>query len=368
MKRYDNLFDKITSFNNILLASEKARKGKRYKRSTALFELNLEKNIWEIIKILREKSYKPGNYKDFFIYDPKKRLISAAPYKDRVIHHALMNVIGPLFEKTFVFDSYACIKNKGTHKAVGRYKHFMKRNRFVLKCDIKKYFQTIDHDILFSKVTKKVKCMDTLWLVKKIINSKPSNRSIDLFPGDDLQTLINRKTGIPIGNLTSQFFANLYLNDFDHFIKEQISAKYYIRYCDDFVIMDNSKKKLNTIKQEIIAHLAGLRLQLNPTKSRIFRLDEGVDFLGYRIFPDYSLVRKSIVNKYRRKIDKMRDQLLKGNGLPEKINCSIQSWIGHVKHANSFKLINELFTDIYSLLEEEGVKPRSPSRRLLEQY
>ncbi len=367
MKRYGNFFDKITSFDNILLGSEKARKGKRYKRSTALFELNLEKNIWEIIKTLKQKTYKPGVYKDFYIYDPKKRLISAAPYKDRVIHHALINVIGPLFERTFVFDSYACIKNKGTHKAVDRYKHFMKKNKYVLKCDIKKYFQNIDHEILFSKIAKNIKCNDTLWLVRQIINSKKSDNTIDLFPGDDLLTLVTRTTGIPIGNLTSQFFANLYLNDFDHFIKEQIGAKYYIRYCDDFVIMDNSKKTLNNIKPEIINYLSGLRLLLNPKKSRTYRLDDGVDFLGYRIFPDYSLVRKSIVKKYRRKTEKMRLQLLNGSGLPEKVNCSIQSWIGHVKHANSHKLINELFTDIYSILVEKGARPKSPSRRLLEQ-
>ena len=345
MKRANNLFEKIVSFENVLSASRKARKRKRFKPSTALFELNLEKNIFKIIDLLKNKTYEPGNYTDFFIYDPKIRQISAAPYFDRVIHHALINVIEPVVGRSFIYDTYACIKGKGTHKAVQRYRQFQKKNTYVLKCDLQKYFFSIDHDILFDKVKRKIKCRETLWLIKKIIDSRQNLGEIDYFPGDDLFTPVTRKKGIPIGNLTSQFFANLYLNDFDHFVKEDLKAKYYIRYCDDFVTFDNCKKRLNNLKVEMSRYLATQRLKLHRNKSRVYRISDGVDFLGYRIFPDHLKVRKSVVRRYRRKLNKMVCDYKKGNiGLPA-VHASIQSWIGHVKHADSYNLRKEMFSN-----------------------
>lgn len=342
MKRQNNLFEKIVSFENVLKASKKARRGKRYKASTARFEYYLENSILKIIEVLKNKTYEPGSYYDFYIHDPKKRLISAAPYFDRVIHHALINIIGPIIEKSFIYDTYACIKGKGTHKAVQRYKEFQKKNKYVLKCDIRKYFESIDLEILLNKVANKIKCSDTLCLVRKIINSRQSGKEIEYFTGDDLFTPLNRKKGIPIGNLTSQFFANLYLNDFDHFIKEDVKAKCYIRYCDDFVIFGNSKMWLNQVKLKIMDYLKTLRLRLHENKSRIYRTSDGVDFLGYRIFPCYMLVRKSVVKRYRRKIKKMATDYRNGSIELNRVKSSIQSWIGHVKHANSFTLRKEL--------------------------
>lgn len=342
MKRQNNLFEKIVSFENVLKASKKARRGKRYKASTARFEYNLESGILKIIEDLRSKTYEPGAYYDFYIYDPKKRLISAAPYFDRVIHHALINIIGPIIEKPFICDTYACIKGKGTHKAVQRYREFQKKNTYVLKCDIKKYFESIDHEILLNKVKKKIKCRDTLWLLEKIIDSRESNKGIEYFKGDDLFAPLTRKKGIPIGNLTSQFFANLYLNDFDHFVKEYLQARFYIRYCDDFVIFGNSKEWLNQVKFRIIDYLKTLRLRLHENKSRIYKTSDGVDFLGYRIFPDYMRVRKNVVKRYRKKLKKMVVGYRNGIMKLTEVRDSIQSWIGHVKHANSFILRKEL--------------------------
>ncbi len=346
MKRENHLFERILSFENVLKASRKARRGKRYRASTARFEYDLEKNIFKIIEVLKNKTYKPGPYYDFHIHDPKRRVISAAPYFDRVIHHALINIIEPVIGRSFICDTYACIKNKGTHKAVQRYKEFQKKNRYVFKCDIKKYFLNIDHELLFSKVLKKIKCPDTLWLVKKIIRSKESNCEIEYFPGDDLFTPLKRRKGIPIGNLTSQFFANLYLNDFDHFVKEELTARYYIRYCDDFVIFGNSKRWLNQMKSEIISYLGTLRLRLHENKSRIYRTSEGVDFLGYRIFPNRMLVRKSIVKRYRKRLRKMVSDYKNGKIDLAGVNNSIQSWIGHVGHADSYILRKEMFSNV----------------------
>ncbi|MCP4267795.1 MAG: hypothetical protein GY777_19880 [Candidatus Brocadiaceae bacterium] len=169
MKRVNNLYDRIITFENVLLAAKKARAGRKFRASTAMFEYNREKNIFKIIDVLKNKTYNPGRYKEFYIYDPKKRVISAAPYFDRVIHHALMNILGPVLETSFIFDSYACIKDKGTHKAIDRYKTFQLKNRYVLKCDIVKYFQNIDHEILFDTLKNRIKCKDTLWLLSKII-------------------------------------------------------------------------------------------------------------------------------------------------------------------------------------------------------
>ncbi len=344
MKRINNLYPKIISFENVLKATQKARKGKRYKYSTAIFELHLENNIFKIIDALKNKTYKPSPYKDFFIYDPKTRLISAATYFDRVIHHALINVIEPLIGRSFIYDTYACIKGKGTHKAVERYKEFQKKNKYVLKADIRKYFLNIDHGILYDKVKRKIKCQDTLWLIREIINSYHCNAEIDP-SGNDLFSAPSRKKGIPIGNLTSQFFANLYLNDFDHFIKEVMKVFFYIRYCDDFVIFGNNKEWLNNLKKTIEEYLGTERLELHSNKSRVYQTSDGIDFLGYRIFPDYLRVRKSVVRRYRRKLEKMCLGYKSGKITLPEINSSIQSWIGHVKHADSYNLRKRLFSD-----------------------
>ncbi len=328
----------------MLKASKKARRCKRYKASTAIFEYDLERNIIKIIEVLKNKTYEPGAYYDFYIHDHKKRLISAAPYFDRVIHHALINVIEPIIEKSFIYDSYACIKGKGTHKAVQRYNEFKRLNVYVLKCDIKKYFESIDHEILLNIIGKKIKCKNTLWLIKKIIDSRKSDINNEYFDGDDLLEPYSRRKGIPIGNLTSQFFANLYLNDFDHFIKEELKESFYIRYCDDFVLFGNSKRRLNHAKSCISDYIKTLRLRLHENKSRAYKISEGIDFLGYRIFPDHIRVRKSIVKRYRRKLREMTLDYKNRKIVLSRVNNSIQSWIGHVKHANSYKLRKELLS------------------------
>ncbi len=346
VKTYNNLFDRIISFDNLLLASKKAQKGKRFKKSTSLFNLNLERELVHLQKELRAMTYKHGAYHDFFVCDSKKRLISAAPYRDRVVHHALCNIIEPLFDKTFIRDSYACRIGKGTHSALNRYSEFSRKNSYVLKCDIQKYFQSIDHEILFEILSKRIRCVKTLWLVKEIISSRCDRSHTFHFQGDDLFTPHLRKKGIPIGNLTSQFFANVYLNGFDHFIKEKLGCKYYIRYVDDFVVLDNSKERLHEVKGHMEKYLESLRLKLHQRKCRIYRIHEGINFLGYRIFPSYRLLKKSNVLKMKRRLKKLCRLYMERNITFEKINQSIQSWIGHASHADTYLLRKRLLGNV----------------------
>lgn len=338
MITYKNLFPEIVSFENLLKAAQKAQKGKRFKHSTAFFNLNLEKELLCLQRQLTSKTYRHGLYTDFVIHDPKMRLISAAPYRDRVVHHALCNVIEPIFDKTFIYDSYACRKGKGTHKAVDRYTAFARKNIYVLKCDISKYFQSMDHENLMSAVADKIRCADTQWLIEEIICSRIDKSQITYFPGDDLFTPFNRRRGIPIGNLSSQFFSNLYLDGMDHFIKETLGCHRYIRYVDDFVVLDDSKERLREIKKEIEEYLVGLRLRLHPRKSRIHRIKDGIRFLGFRVFPTHRLLDKGNALRMRQRMKQMAAEYENGNISLDNVRQRIRSWIGHAAHADTWKL------------------------------
>ncbi len=212
MKSYNYLYNQICSFENLLLAARKAQRGKRFKEYTSRFNFNLENELITLQQELIDKTYQPGPYTEFYIYDAKKRKISAAPYRDRIVHHALCNIIEPIFNKSMIYDTYANRQDKGTHKAILRFQSFSRKNRYVFKYDIKKYFPSIDHEILLDTLFDKIQCKDTQWLIKVIIdNSNPQEEVLDYFNGDDLFTPIMRRKGLPLGNLTSQFFANVYL-------------------------------------------------------------------------------------------------------------------------------------------------------------
>lgn len=344
-KTYKNLWPELISFENLLSASKKAQKGKRFKDSTALFNLNLEKELLKIQRQLKEKTYMPGKYKEFVIYEPVKRLISAAPYRDRVVHHALCNVIEPFFEKAFIYDSYANRKaNKGTHKAIDRFQGYMQKYRYVLKCDIKKYFPSIDHEVLYKIISSKIADEDVLWLIKIIIdNSNHQEPVFDYFDGDDLLAPYSRRRGLPIGNLTSQFFANIYLNNFDHFVKDTLGCKAYVRYVDDFAVFGRDKKELWEIREEMAEHLQSLRLKLHPAKTRIFPSKTGCEFLGFYIYSNFRKVKKGNVRLFEKKLKAMQAAFRKGVISLEQIRKSIQGWIAHAEHADSYRLREKIF-------------------------
>ena len=355
MKRYGNLWPQIIDFENLLLAARKAQRGKRWKASVLQFNYHLETELLTLQSELAAKTYKPGGYTTFEIYDPKCRMISAAPYRDRVVHHALCNIIQPLFERTFIDDSYANRIGYGTHRALRRFIHFIRTSDYVLQCDIQKYFPSIDLAILKAIIRRKIKCPDTLWLIDCIIDH--SNEQIpvhELFPGDDLLTVLERRRGLPIGNLTSQFFANVYLNGFDHFVKEQLKVKKYVRYVDDSAFFSDDRGFLAEARLALEDYLAGLRLRVHPVKSQLFETRYGANFLGFRVLPkgegcskDVCLrVRCENLRRGRRRLQQLQADYADGKLSFPALDRSMQSWIAHLNHGDTWRLRQRLFADL----------------------
>lgn len=334
MKRYGYLFQEVCSFENLLLASKKAQRGKRFKHSTSEFNLNLEENLFRIQGQLQRKDYQIGQYKNFYVYDPKRRFISALPYEDRVIQHALCNVIEPIFDQAFIYDNYACRKGKGSHKAVSRFTEYSRRNKYVLKCDIKDYFASIDHEILLKIIQRKIKDPDVLWMIRTIIES-------------------TQNPGIPIGNLTSQIFANLYLNGLDYYIKEKLRCRYYLRYMDDLIFFGNNRNELRLIRAKIDQHLGLLSLCLHSKKSQIYEIEKGVKFLGYKIYPTHRLVLTQNLKRLRKRLRRYFWLIQKGFCNRQKLVCSIQSWLGYAIHADSYNIRKKVLSEF----DLKGISP-----------
>jgi retron-type reverse transcriptase len=344
VKRYGNLWHQIVSFENLLLAAHKAKKGKRFKQNILEFNYNLEPNIWQLKEELESQIYQPGDYSTFEIEQPKYRLISAAPYRDRVIHHALCNIISPIFERTFIGHSYANRVGYGSHRALNRCIDLTRTHQYVLQCDIKKYFPSIDLEILKSLIRRKIKCHRTLWLIDKIIdNSNPQAIVNDYFAGDDLLTPLNRRKGLPLGNLTSQFFANIYLNGLDHFVTEDLKISTYLRYVDDFAIFSNDRSQLSDIRQLIELYLVEMRLKLHQIKTQIFTTNIGVSFLGFRILSDRIRVRNINIRRGKHRIKMLKRSLEDGKISLDGYRQSVQSWIAHLNHADTWRLQQQLF-------------------------
>jgi RNA-directed DNA polymerase len=332
MKRLNNLWQHIIAFDNLLLAYHKARRGKQRKRAVAEFTLNLEPELFSLQQQLTDGSYQPGEYRLFTLYERKPRLIAAAPFRDRVVHHALMNIVEPPLDKQFIDDSYACRQGKGVHKAVNRYQNWANRYCYALKMDIQQYFPSIDRILLKQKLRRRIKDANVLNLFDQIIDTA------------NLGGLQPR--GLPIGNLTSQFLANLYLDDFDHYIKEQLRIKAYLRYVDDFIVLDDDKNRLHAIREQIREYLAQNHLRLHPNKAHIVPTRQGLDVLGYIVFPHKRLLRNDNGHRFVRKLHALANGYATG-----KITCfdtrpPIRSWVGHAKHANTYGLRREIFDGV----------------------
>lgn len=323
MKRYGNLYSKITEFENLYLAYRKASLGHKDNGEILEYMFNYEKRLFEIQDDLINKTYRTGEYTSFYVNDPKRRLIMSLPFRDRVVHHALCNIIEPIFEKEFIYDSYACRNNKGAHRGIDRVQSFINKiegDVYVLKCDVYQYFYSINHEILKRVIRNKIKCTDTLWLIDQIVDSNKS------------------EVGIPIGNLTSQLFANIYLNELDYYIKQDLQIKYYVRYMDDMVVLNSNKSELWDIYHEIKRFInTVLELDFNA-RTKLFPLSQGLDFLGYRQFYDFRLLRKRCIRSSKRKFSKFSYLYEKGLIGYDKINQSIQSFIGHAKWADSWRI------------------------------
>lgn len=290
------------------------------------FKSKLEDNIFQLHRELKTKTYQHSNYTAFSICDPKPRRIHKATVKDRVLHHAVFQILYPIFDKTFIFDSYSCRVEKGTHRAVKRLEKFCRRlsknnskNIFALKCDIKKYFDSVDQNILLELITKRIDDTNAIWLIEKIIRS---------FKG-----------GLPLGNVTSQLFANIYLNELDRFVKHELKVKYYLRYCDDFIILSDDENYLKDLILEIDNFLQkNLKLNLHPNKITIRKFHQNVDFLGYIILPNHTVLRTKTKNRMFKKLQIKYDDLQNGVILKESFNQSLQSYLGILKHCKGEKI------------------------------
>lgn len=331
MQSYTQLYPQIYDFANLHHAYLKARRQKRYRPEVLAFSAQLEEQLIDIQNALIWKTYQMGPYHTFLVHEPKQRVIMALPFRDRVVQHALCNVIEPIFEARFLHDSYACRPGKGVHRGVTRLTAFLRRAHqrwghiYALKADIAQYFPSIDHAVLLQLLGKHIRCADTLWLIAHILQSGGVEGK-----------------GLPIGNLTSQLWANVYLHALDMFVKHDLRMPFYLRYMDDFILLHPDKRVLHRITDDIAAFLdARLRLRLNA-KTQIFPAAQGIDFLGYRVWRTHRRLRTRAVVRFQRRLRRLQI-LYARRCLPlARIRASIQSWLGHARHAQTYGLLRRL--------------------------
>ncbi len=329
----DSLYTQVCSLQNLQIAFQKARKGKTKRPDVVEFESNLKNNLLQLRADLLLHSYRPQPLTTFIIRDPKTRKINKSAFRDRIVHHALCNILEPIYEKIFIYDSYANRKGKGTLKALERFDVFKRQvavpypdyvTGYCLKADIKHYFETVDHNILLNIIQRRIKDKNLLFLLKNILTNYSNGE---------------QGKGMPLGNLTSQFLANVYLNELDQYVKHALKAKYYLRYVDDFVILHKKKELLEMYKLEIDSFLQQkLQLELHPLKSKILPLHKGITFLGFRIFYHHKLLRKSNWRAAKRKIILMKNDFDDDMIGYDAVYSSMVGWFAYAKQANTSKI------------------------------
>lgn len=314
MKRINKLFDKIISIENLTQAEIKARKGKSKQYGVSVFDKSPKENISMLHQMLLKKQYKTSEYTTFKIFEPKERVVFRLPYfPDRITHHAIMNILEPIFTKLFTADTYSCIKGRGIHGAANNLKKSLKdieNTKYCLKLDIVKFYPNVDHEVLKELLIKKFKDQDLLWLMDEIIDSAD---------------------GLPIGNYLSQYFANFYLTYFDHWIKETMQVKYYFRYADDIIILSNNKPRLHQLLFEIKEYLNNNLKLIVKDNYQIFPVESrGIDFVGYVFYHTHIRLRKSIKKRFAKAVSKTKNK------------ATIASYNGWAKHCNSKHLLKKL--------------------------
>lgn len=318
-KKFKNLYEQICDPDNLWAAYARASNGKRESAGYLNFRNYESAHIAILSQKLADKTYQPGRLNHFTVFEPKPRVISALPFKDRVVQHSLHAAIEPAFERSFLPNSFACRDGKGTHVGVKKVQSMLRRlsingDVYCLKMDFSKYFPSIDREVLYKEVKRKISCKDTLELLAKF---HPSTGK-----------------GIPIGNLTSQLLANIYGNKFDHFLVHKLGIKNWARYMDDTIILSNSKDQLRDWFIEI-HHFIEQEMKMKFSKWSIQPASRGVNFLGYRIWSTHKLLRKASVTSAKRKLKKYAND-------PEKKERFLASWLGHASHANSYNLLKRL--------------------------
>jgi retron-type reverse transcriptase len=341
-----SFYAQVVDWSNLLLAYRKAARRKRGKASAAGFEHQLADHLLQLQQELTTFTYQPGGYVHFMIYDPKQRKISAAPFRDRVVHHALCNLIEPLFEAQFIPHSYANRVGKGTHRAVDTLQAFSQGYRYVLRADIVKHFPSIDHALLVEVLGDTVRDEAANWLIERIIASGAGILTAEYemvwFPGDDLLAAA-RPRGLPIGNLTSQFWSNCYLNPLDWFITQDLGCRAYLRYVDDFALFSDSKRQLYAWKQAIIDFLATLRLSIHEPQAQVIACQQGIPWLGFVVYPTHRRLKSRNGVKFTQRFEHNLDLYEAGQISFAELDASVQGWINHVRYADTWGLRGHLF-------------------------
>jgi RNA-directed DNA polymerase len=331
MNRYGHLFEKACSFEALTQSALQAARGKKKKPRVALFLQNLENEIIEIEKELGKRTYHPRPYRTFKIHDPKERMICAADFRDRVVHHGVCHVLEPIFERSLIYDTYACRKDKGTLRAIKRAQAFCRQHPYFLKLDVHKFFDSVDHVVLKEQLRRKVKDSSLLWLLDVFIDHPVPWTE----PGK----------GIPIGNLTSQHFANLHLSGLDHFVKEYLRIEGYLRYMDDMVLFADEKDTLWDACKRIERYLKeNLCLRIKAGGLLLAPVSQGLPFLGFRIFPGVIRINRKGWRRFRRKVIQRNGQLLKSEIDYEGWHRSVASLVGHMQQADTRHLRARFFT------------------------
>jgi len=367
MKRYGSLWDKLIAWDNLVLAARKAQRGKRGRADVQRFNFYQEMRLLKLQEELESGCYRPGKFVSHWVREPKPRLISAAPYRDRVVHHAVMNILEPILERHFHPDSYACRQEKGTHAAADRLQALMRRYRYALQCDIKQFFPSIDHETLKASFRRLIKDRSVLALMDLIVDTSNEQPGAPAwFAGDDLFAPLERRRGLPIGNLTSQWFANWVLTDLDHFVTSHLGMGGYLRYCDDFILLHNDRCRLRDALGRIRQRLAQLRLRLHEWKLFVRPVATGLTFVGYRLWPTHRLLRKANIHRFRRRVRWMRRAYAAGVVDWAFVKPRLASWIGHAQQADSQKLLRRLCRE-WVFKRDGTVNGSCSARRQLEQ-
>ncbi len=346
VKKFDNLYEKIIDFDNLQYSYRQVLKGERkFRKDAVLFALLEDVNLIRLWDELRTGRYRVGNYVRFKVYEPKERWISAPRVRDKIVQFATHNIIKDVYKNVFISDSFACLEERGTHAAVDAVQQDMRIARrefgdpWIVKFDVSKFFYTIDREILKGILRKKIKCKKTLWLLDLIINSSPEG-----------------ERGIPLGNVTSQDFANIYLNELDQYVKRFLKIRHYVRYMDDAVAIVDGRDKAKWLLKEMKLFLGNrLNLVANPKKSQIFPLKQGVNAYGYKILTSHRLVRDESKKAMKRRIKAMDRKLKNGEIELQDVRQAVYSWLGHARHSNSFNLATKIFAP-YPYIQIEGAE------------
>ena len=359
--RHDRLFDGIANFRSLHAAALRAVAGKRRKPGAAAFMANLETGLLQLERELQAGEWRPGRYVEIEVKAPKRRLVSAAPFRDRVVHHAVHAAVAPLFERGFIHHSYANRTGKGTHRAVARYERLRNRHRHVLRCDIFRYFPSIDHAIIKTDLRRRIVCTETLAVLDRIVDDSNRQEPVHIhFPGDSLFTPFERRRGLPIGNLTSQFFANVYLDRLDHFAAEALRAP-YLRYVDDFALFADDPAVLEEWRRRIAAFLEGRRLLLHPCKTFVAPTDAPAAFLGFVLLPGgRRRLTEENVRRFRNRLRGLRDRWRAGAVERQEVERRVAAWIAHADHADTWRLRRAIFRGGW--FDSDACRSRGPGR------